>query len=300
MMEMLDTYKREIPHDTRRDYRDDWRRALSLGDILRKVILLQHYPVFDSIWPHLLLLLGDGEIAQSLWSPKEDQNPNKVFELYVALLILPFCDRMDLDDPAASSGGKNPDILAEIHGEKWAFACKAMHSPLAKSLLDRVRDGIRQVKATDADNGVIVVSLKNVLKHDQLWPVTHEPGTGDYIYFAYQDSSSVEQYFHGECNRYQTELIELLGGPEKFNDVFKGSRVYPVVLVHLCTAVSVLKNGRPRHHLIRMLCAIQTEPLPAKAQEVLWWMNEMLHESYLDPKKLDERLARVSKGPNLL
>jgi len=299
MMEMLDTYKREIPHDTKRDCRDDWRRALSLGDILRKVLLLQIYPVFDSIWPHLLLLLGDGEIAQNLWSPKEDQNPNKVFELYVALLILPFCSRMDLDDPVKSSGGKNPDIIAEISGEKWAFACKAMHSPLAKSLIDRVRDGIEQIKATDAAKGIIVVSLKNVLRHDQLWPVTQEAGTGNYIYFSYPDCSSVEQCFQRECNRYQTELIELLGGPEGFRNVFAGSRVYPVILLHLCTVVRVLTNGLHRHHLIRMLWAIQTEPLPMEAQVLLWWMNEILHETYLDPTKLDDRLAKLPMGPNL-
>src|ERR1051325_2077811 len=99
MMEMLATYKREKPHDTKHDYREEWRRALSLGDILRKALSLRNHPLFDTIWPHLLLLLGDGEIAQNLWSAKEDQNPNKVFELYVALLVLPICTQIDLDDP---------------------------------------------------------------------------------------------------------------------------------------------------------------------------------------------------------
>jgi hypothetical protein len=291
MMEMLDTFRREIPHDSKRDHRDDWRRALSLGDILRKVMAHQNHPLFDAIWPHLLLLLGDGEFAQNLFSPKEDQNPNKVFELYVALLILPLCSRMDLDDPEASSGGKNPDVIAEINGEKWAFACKAMHSPLTKSLLDRVRHGIEQIEVTDAAKGVIVVSLKNVLNHEELWPVTQEPETGDYIYSCDPDRSRIEQCLQRECNRYQTELLELLGGLQGFRNVFSGSRVYPVILVHLCTVGSVRKNGHPTFQLIRMLASIQTEPLPDEVQEVFWLMNEMLHERYLAPEKLKGRFA---------
>jgi hypothetical protein len=216
-----------------------------------------------------------------------------VFELYVALLVLPICTRIDLDDPNASSGGKNPDNIAEINGVSWTFACKAMHSPLAKSLLDRVRDGIKQIEATNATKGIVVISLKNVLPHDQLWPVVREPETGDYIYFPYPDCSSVKQRLQSECNRYQTELLELLGGPEGFHNVFKGSRAYPAVLVHLCTVVSVLKDGHPAHHLIRMLGAICVEPLAADVQVVSWLMNEMLHESYLDPKKLEERIANL-------
>ena len=293
MMEMLATYKGEMPHNMKRDYREDWRRALSLGDILRKIMSLRNHPVFNTMWPHLMLLLGGGEIAQNLWSAKEDQNPNKVFELYVALLVLPVCTQMDLDDPNVSSGGKNPDIIAEINGESWAFACKAMHSPLAKSLLDRVRDGIEQIEATNAKKGIVVISLKNVLPHNQLWPAEREPDTHDYIYFSYPDSSLVQQRLQAECNRYQTELLELLGGPEGFLNVFKGSRAFPTVLVHLCTAISVLKDGRPTPHLMRMLGAINVKPLAEDVEVVFWLMNEMLHESYLDPAKLEERIAKL-------
>jgi hypothetical protein len=196
-----------------------------------------------------------------------------------------------LDDPNESSGGRNPDIIAEINGTSWAFACKTMHSSLAKSFLDRVRGGIKQIEATNANKGLVVISLKNVLPHDHLWPVVREPETGDFIYFSYPDCSRVQQLLQAECNRYQTDLLELLGGPGGFRDVFNGSRVYPAILVHLCTVVSVLKDGRPAHHLIRMLGSIQIEPLAAEVQVVCWLMNEMLHESYLDPKTLEERIA---------
>src|SRR6266853_4942318 len=100
VVEMLATYKKELPHDKSRDYREQWRRAASLSDILRKVLHWQAHPAFNQLWPHILLLLGDNEIAQNVWSPKEDGGANKVFELYSALLTLPLCSTIKMDDPA--------------------------------------------------------------------------------------------------------------------------------------------------------------------------------------------------------
>src|SRR6266478_6081836 len=92
-----------IAHDLKRDYRSEWRRAISLSDMLRKILFLEKHRAFDRLWPHVLLLLGNSEIPQNVWSPKEDQDANKVFELYAALLALPFCNSIHMDDPDTSS-----------------------------------------------------------------------------------------------------------------------------------------------------------------------------------------------------
>jgi hypothetical protein len=293
LMEMLETYTRKVPHDTKRDYRDDWRRALSLGEILRKAIILQPCPMFDKVWPHLLLLLSGGEIGQNLWSPKEDQNTDKVFELYVALMILPICAGIELDDPVKSSGGKNPDILAEIYGASWACACKAMHTRSSITLLERVREGIDQIKATNANRGLVVVSPQNVVPHDQFWPATKDPITGDYKYHTYQDLSEVEQRLQVEFNRHQTESLDPLQGPDGFRQLFAGTRVCPSILAHASTVIGVLKDGGPKLHLIRALCSIQIERPQLEDEVIFEWMNLMLHESYLDLTGLEARIASM-------
>ena len=287
VIEMLASYKKEIPHDRKRDYREEWRRAVSLSDILRKVLFWQKHPAFNQLWPHILLLLGDGEIAQNVWSPKEDGDANKVFELYSALLALPLCNGITMDDPERSSGGTNPDIIAEIAGTKWTFACKVMHSPLAKSLLDRVRDGITQINRSVAhkfaQRGIVVISLKNVLRHNELWPIVVEPGTQDIIYQTYPDAKSLRQLLECECKRYQTELLQLLGGAQGFRDVFAGSSAEPFILVHLCTVVGLVYDSKPTHSLIRMLGCINVDPLSSDAQSLCEGLNEVLQDTYLAP-----------------
>ena len=217
-MQIVGTYKREIIHDYHTDYRNEWRRVLSMADILRKILSLQTCPAFNSIWPHILLLLGNGEIAQNLWSPKEDAHANYVFELYVALLTLPLCTAIDVEPPKKSAGGKNPDVIATIQGVTWGIACKVMHSHLAKSMLDRVRDGIKQINRCDKiQNGLVVVSLKNVIPHDDIWPAIREPGTGDVIYLTANSDRIAVRKLREVCKQYEIELLELLGGKRWFS-----------------------------------------------------------------------------------
>jgi hypothetical protein len=281
-IEVLATYKKEIIHDYKKDCRNEWRRVLSMADILRKIISLQKYPAFDSLWPHILLLLGNGEIAQNLWSRKEDSHANYVFELYVALLTLPLCTSIDVEPPIASAGGTNPDIIAAVDGVRWGIACKAMHSSLAKSMLDRVRDGIRQINRCDGiENGLIVVSLKNIIPHDLTWPVIKEPNSDDLIYLTASSDKIVIGMLLEECKRYEIELLELLGGKEGFRALFEGTKVAPLILVHLCTATSLLREGKPTFTLIKMLVAINVDPLSKKEGIFAKAMNEVLHDKYL-------------------
>ena len=127
-LEMLDTFKRSVPHDTMRDHRIEWRKAVALGDMLRKVLRAKDHPRFDQLWPHILLLLGNANIALNVWNPKEDQDANKIFELYMALVLAPICPDLEPEDPEHNAGGKNPDVITPLDGSRWAFACKVMHT----------------------------------------------------------------------------------------------------------------------------------------------------------------------------
>jgi hypothetical protein len=123
-IEILDKFKRKIPHDFSKDKSKEWRQAIALADMLRKVLRAVKHPCFDKLWPHLILLLGDANIALNVWNRKEDSDANKIFELYMALVLAPLCPHLDLDDPKHSSGGTNPDIIAKLDGSEWAFSCK--------------------------------------------------------------------------------------------------------------------------------------------------------------------------------
>lgn len=285
-IQMLATYKKEISHNHKKDYRNEWRRALSMADILRKILSLQKYPAFDSIWPHILLLLGNGEFAQNLWSPKEDAHANKVFELYAALLTLPLCTSIDLDHPRTSAGGKNPDVIATVQGVTWGIACKVMHSPLAKSMLDRVREGIEQINRCEKiQNGFVMVSLKNVIPHDLIWPAVVNPKNQEFIYFPYPDDEIPVRLLKEECKRYEIELLQLVGGKAGFRALFQGSKVEPIILVHLCTVASILRKGQPTFTLMKMLVAITVDdPLPDTVGKFAAALNEVLHDKYLVQK----------------
>jgi len=282
-IEIVGTYKREIVHDYRTDYRNEWRRVLSMADILRKILTLQKCPAFNSIWPHILLLLGNGEIAQNLWSSKEDSHANYVFELYVALLALPLCTTIDVEPPKKSAGGKNPDVIATIQGEPWGIACKVMHSNLAKSMLDRVREGIKQINRCDKiQNGLVVVSLKNVIPHDEIWPAIREHGTGDVIYLTANSDRIAVRKLKDVCKQYEIELLERLGGEDGFRALFKGTKVEPLILVYLCTATTILRDNKPIYTLIKMMVAISVDvPPPEKSWRIASAMNEIVHDTYL-------------------
>lgn len=294
-MQIVGTYKKEIIHDYKKDYRNEWRRVLSMADILRKILSLQKYPAFNSIWPHILLLLGNGEIAQNLWSQKEDSHANYVFELYVALLTLPICTSIDLEPPIKLAGGKNPDIIANIQGVPWGIACKVMHSRLAKSMLVRVREGIKQINRCDGiKNGLVVVSLKNVIPHDEIWPAVRELETGEVIYLTANSDQIAVGTLKGACKQYEIELLKLVGGKDGFRALFQGTKVEPLILVHLCTAATILRENKPTYTLIKMMVAISVDvPLPNKTGNIATALNEILHDTYLDPQRMVSNLSRL-------
>jgi hypothetical protein len=232
-----------------------------------------------------LLLLGDGEIAQNLWSPKEDSHANYVFELYCGLLALPLCSKIEMEPIQKSANGANPDVITNFRGERWAIACKVMHSSLTKSLLDRVREGIKQINRCDkAENGLIAVSLKNVVAHDEIWPAYQETGTGDFIYGTASSDAMALDVMRSTMKRYECELVEMLGGKEGFRALFKDSKVEPLIFVYICTVITVLEGTHSTFKLLKLAGTIAVDnPLPAKTRGFAEAMNESLHDTYLNP-----------------
>jgi hypothetical protein len=280
-IEMLESFKKTVPHDNKKDYRNAWRQAIALGDILRKLENGARYPGFTSLWPHINLLLENCNFAQNTSHPKEDTDGDKVFELYTALLLLPLCSALEVDDPVHSAGGKNPDLIATIGGKRWAFACKVMHSDAPKSMLDRFEDGVRQIKAAKVDRGIIVISLKSVIPHDLMWPIVKCPDTDDLIYTPWPDERHLTRYLLGMGTEYDQSDVDATTLREAFVKRIDDDKVVPAVLLHLCTTAAVTKQTKPIPCMPRLLYGIILGEIPADAQVVLRNLNDSLHDRFV-------------------
>lgn len=280
-LEMLDTFKCNVPHDTQHDHRTEWRQAIALADMLRKVLRIAGHPRFDQIWPHVLLLLGNTNIALNVWNRKEDQDANKIFELYMALVLAPLCPDLELEDPKHSAGGKNPDIIAPLNGSRWAFACKVMHSHSPNAFIQRVREGVKQIKNSDAEKGIVVISLKNLLQHDFFWTMQANSEIWNLVMPGPVQPEIARRMFVHYCESYHHQIIqELLGGPAAFNDVFKDTKAVPAVLLHLCSTICVVNQGKPSFHFLRMFGSLNADPLKPHVLATLEGLNNSLHSRF--------------------
>jgi hypothetical protein len=277
-LQMLETFSRDLPQDTKQDYRREWCQAVALGEMLRKVMNVANHPFFDRLWSHVQLLLGDSNIALNVWNPKEDSGANKVFELYVALVLAPICTDLDLDHPVHSSAGKNPDVIAQLDGERWAFACKVMHTDSYETFIGRVKEGIGQIQCSNAEKGLVVISLKNQLPHEHCWAIKRQLGIADIISPGTVDLAIVACHIQEIAARYHRRVIdELLGGPSAFNDLFNNTRAVPAVLLHFCTTIFISNEGKPNFCLVRMFSLLNTNPISAKLLATLDSLNDSLH-----------------------
>ncbi len=280
-IEMLETFRGQIPHDTKKDHRPAWRQAIALGDLLRKLHSGSNSPGFPNLWPHVNLLLQNCNFAQNTAHRREDTDGDKVFELYIALLLLPLCSALQVDDPVHSAGGKNPDLIAIIDGERWAFACKVMHSDSPKSLLDRVKDGVRQLKAAKMDKGIVVISLKSVIPHDQLWPVVQDPDTKDYIYFPWTDAAQPINHLRNLHAQYEQSKVDEVTLRDALQNALVGDGVVPMVLLHLCSTTTLTVQGVRMPFFPRMFCGITVGTIPRASQRVLDRLNDSLHDRFM-------------------
>jgi hypothetical protein len=281
-IEMLESFKQTVPHDTKKDYRSIWRQAIALGDVLRKLENGTRYPGFTGLWPHINLLLKNCNIAQNTSHPREDSDGDKVFELYTALLLLPLCSALEVDDPVHSAGGTNPDFIATIDGVRWAFACKVMHTDSPKTFLQTVRKAVEQIGEADAQKGVVIVSLKSVTQHDRLWPAVLDPDTKDYIYFPWADEAQPVNQLLALCQQYEQSKVDEVLLRDALQKELAADGIVPTVLLHLCTTGSLDVSGKIIPCMPRMLYGLTVGSIAPEDQSVLDNLNNSLHDRFVD------------------
>jgi hypothetical protein len=138
--------------------------------------------------PHLRLL---NRTNPSQYGPRaaHDQHSNKVFELQVATLAMQFASVVELEDPVKSAGVHNPDLLVRWHNRTWGIACKVPQTSNPGSIVQLIKDGLRQLEGSACDRGIVAMNLRNV------WPANRffrEEPLADGSEMAYMAFESVQ------------------------------------------------------------------------------------------------------------
>ncbi len=241
LVEMNAASKGELGLDEAVNYRERWRRAVGFSDIVRKALAVQTHKDFPSLRSHFLLLLRNSGLVQNSPTSAKDQTTTKVFELLVGLALMRIATDVRLDDPVRSKGD-NPDVIAKIEGTTWGFACKTPHTANAKTYVDNVRVGVDQLERAPVDHGVVIMNLRNLINHDDLW--SSRSRDGRFVYDAYRSEEGAEAALFKEGERMQDAVAAEFGGPIAIAALFRGKKAIPLVLNYLATVLGVIREGR--------------------------------------------------------
>ena len=215
--------------------------GVGMLDVIKKVLRRHDHPDFERLLPHLALL-NDGSAVQNARTPVTDQTSNKLFELFVALAAMEHGRDMRIDDPHASKGD-NPDVLVTYDGVRWALACKVIHSDRPETLFDRIVEGVNQIERSEASVGIAMVSLKNRLPHDQLFPVVGDDN-GMPIVGVYPSLTHAQGAIQHEVNlRYRALRAAI--DPTAIRDTFAGRKSLPGYLTVTQVGVGIRSTMGP-------------------------------------------------------
>jgi hypothetical protein len=143
-----------------------FRRITWLWGMIPRVLDASRHENFSELVPHLKLVI-DGEFAQSI-AGDPDEDSDKLFELVVALGVLPAVKNLKIDTGNAAS--RNPDLLFDFEETRWGIACKALYTSKPERYRDSVIKGASQIERSEAQRGVVCVSLRNLLNHALFLP----------------------------------------------------------------------------------------------------------------------------------
>lgn len=137
-----------------------------LGDLAAKINRAAASGPRDALKPHLKKMVT-GAVRMNDVSSVTDEAANKNSELYVGCLALGAGMSVDLEDPEASAGGKNPDVLLTFEDAQWAIAVKASHSAKAATIFGNIEKAVSQIERSGR-NGIVFINIKNVLAHEAM------------------------------------------------------------------------------------------------------------------------------------
>lgn len=92
--------------------------------------------------------------------PRSLTNRNRGWELVLASLATTF---------ASDVRAGEPDVLCDFEGQTIGMACKVLYSRSGEQALDMIQSGARQLEASSADVGYVVVNMVEQFPHENLF-----------------------------------------------------------------------------------------------------------------------------------
>jgi hypothetical protein len=143
-----------------------WREMLGIYDLAKRLLAAEQASPDKFQWlsPWLKRFASPrGQLAQTASTERGDKDSDVVFELLVAVCLLPFIEDLRPD----TEHGGNPDLLFEYRSRRWGVACKRLHAGAGPKQYRRAtRAALRQIEDSTADVGLVIISLALLIKHD--------------------------------------------------------------------------------------------------------------------------------------
>ncbi|MEQ1735829.1 MAG: hypothetical protein ABL886_05455 [Rhodoglobus sp.] len=260
-------------------FRRELQEATGIMAPVRLIVRHAEHPDFGQLVPHLKLL-NEGSVLQTLPADYMDKASNKLFELRIALAAMGTGREILVDDPDTSSGGNNPDVLARmLDGLRWGFACKVINGDAPMTLFENIEKGVDQIERSDCDVGLVLLSLKNRLPHEEIFPVleTHKDGI---VVGAHLEWENARNAMSRAFNTRLAAMIEHAGA-DHYVRLFKGKKALPAVACALEAVTASFIEGveLPVQTVISFLHVAFVVPLPDEVLAVLvdlgdGWQNK--------------------------
>lgn len=211
------------------DDRPRWREMSGTFDLARRLLDAERTlpDKFQRLRPWLKLFASRrGQLAQTAPTDEGDQDSDRMFELLVALCLLPLVDDLEPD----RCSGDNPDLLFRYHSKTWGIACKRLHSTTPRTFRRAVKKAIGQIESSPAERGLVFVSLVNLVDHDAFLPVRV---VGDETYDVGLSFEHMFELLEKEQRRLATESLALADA--ELGAEFVGKKAMPGVVHYVGT-----------------------------------------------------------------
>ena len=259
------------------DIRTKLRPALGLHDLLKRVVRSHKRAGFSSLVPHLNLL-NSGTVAQNVSAPR-DPVAAKIFELLMGLVCLEIGTNLALDGPIESFGD-NPDILVDLDGRHWGFACKVLYGSSPITMFDRLEEGVQQVAASPAEIGCTIINLKNQIDHNETWPLAnpgeYEAGKETPTFGAWKNIEYPRDILRALADKRHNELVDT-NGQAAIDSLFAGSKSIPGGLLFLQTATALASPRGPVNSTIGIFSLMKLGSTTPAIWKTLDRLNDAMH-----------------------
>jgi hypothetical protein len=218
-------------------------QMIGVAELACHVLAVRDCADFDQLLPHLAAL-NDGSAIQNMPSLTSDEATNKIFELFIATLVMRCGKDVKLDHPKASKGD-NPDVLATIAGRRWGIACKVLHGKHHEGILQNLEKGIDQIEKSPAETGIVVFNLKNVLQHSRYFRLLNEKeynhGAAP-LYPIFNNPDTPISMLKDEVSSLGTAITDNVP-PRHVASLFEGKKSVPAFIFWAHIAAGTVDNG---------------------------------------------------------